>query len=127
MKNIFIPNEKEYLMQLTHSVGKFVNNARWRAEHFLRPKPHQSKENYDFKSLKNCGPIVEMKEFEDKLYDMTKNIKFKTVPNTFQNKLNSDIKTINNDDKVYIPADKTTNFYRMKPEDAEALIEKRNQ
>ena len=107
MKNIIIPNKKEYLMQLTHSLGTFVNNLRWRAEIYLRPKPyHNSKENYGFKSLKNAGPVPELKEFEDKLYDLTKNIKFKEVPNSFQKKLKSDMNKIKNDPRVYLAADK---------------------
>ena len=124
-KNIIIPNKKEYLMQLTHSLGTFVNNLRWRAEIYLRPKPyHNSKENYGFKSLKNAGPVPELKEFEDKLYDLTKNIKFKEVPNSFQKKLKSDVNKIENDPRVYLAADKTTNLYKVNPEDAEHLIEK---
>ena len=46
------------------------------------------------------------------------------VPNNFQSKLEKDIKNIMNDPNVYCPADKTTNFYKMKPEAAEALLEK---
>ena len=84
MKNIIIPNKKEYQMQLTHSVGTFVNNLRWRAEIYLRPKPFTtSKENYGFKSLKNAAPVPELKEFEGKLYDLVKNVQFKEVPNSF--------------------------------------------
>ena len=84
MKNIIIPNKKEYLMQLTHSLGIFVNNLRWRAGIHLRPKPfyNKSKENYDFKSLKNAA-VAELNEFEDKLYDLVKNIQFKEAPNSF--------------------------------------------
>ena len=65
-----------------------------------------------------------MKEFEDKLYDLVKNVKFKEAPNSFQTKLNLDIRNIQNDPKVYCPADKTTNFYKVTTETADALIEK---
>ena len=125
MKNICIPSKQEYLMQLTHSVRKCVNNLRWRAEHFLRPKhSNKPKEKYGFKSLINAGPIAEMKEFEDKLYDLTRSIEFKEVPNSFKNKLNCDIRKINKDPRVNLPADKTKDFYKVRPADAEALIEK---
>ena len=85
MKNTYIPRNKEYLMQLTHSVRKFVNTARWRAEIYLRPKPvKKRKETFGFKSIRSAEPVAELKEFEDKLFDLTKNIKFRKVPNNFQ-------------------------------------------
>ena len=48
-----------------------------------------------------------MKDFEDKLYDLAKNIKFKDVTNSFQTKLNKDIRNIQNEPRVFCPADKT--------------------
>ena len=55
MKNTYIPRNKEYLMQLTHSVHKFVNNVRWRAEIYLRPRPvKKQKETFGFKSIKSA-------------------------------------------------------------------------
>ena len=80
MKNIVIPSKKEYLLQLTHSVRKCVNNLRWSAEIFLRPKPaKKKKENFGFKSIKSAEPVAEMKDFEDKIYDLVKNVKFEAV------------------------------------------------
>ena len=125
MKKTYIPRNREYLMQLTHSVQECVNNLRWRAEHYLRPKHVKNKKvRFGFKSIKSAEPIAEMKDFEDKLFELTKNIKFEEVHNSFQNKLNKDIRDIQNDPRVYCPADKTTNFYKMKIETAEALVEK---
>ena len=43
--------------------------------------------------------MPELKYFEDKLYDLVKNIKFEDVPNSFQTKLNLDIRNIQNDPK----------------------------
>ena len=68
--------------------------------------------------------MAELNNFEDKLFDLVKNIKFEEVPNTFWAKLKKDIRNIQNDPNVYCPADNTTNFYKMTPEDAEALLEK---
>ena len=50
--------------------------------------------------------------------------KIRDFNNSFQTKLNSDIRKIKNDQKVYCPADKTSNFYRVEPEEADTLIEK---
>ena len=44
----------------------------------------KQKNNFGFKSIKNAEPVAEMKDFEDKLYDLVKDIKFEDVPNNFQ-------------------------------------------
>ena len=100
-------------MQLTHSVRKCVNNLRWRAEIYLRPKPvRNKKETFGFKSTKSAEPVAELKDFEDKLFDLTKNIKFEEVPNEFQSKLNKDIRNIQNDPNVYCPLIKPLIFIK---------------
>ena len=75
------------------------------------------KETYGFISTKPPPIIPELKEFENDLVDLIQNIKFRHVPNHFQNKLRKDINLI-------IPADKTNNYYRVKPADYEQLLEK---
>ena len=50
MKNIPIPSKKEYLLQLIHSVEKFIRNLRWRALYFLNPTEKPEKETFGFKS-----------------------------------------------------------------------------
>ena len=72
MKNIPIPSHKEYLLQLTHSVEKFVKNLRWRAHFFLNPDKKSDKETYGFKSIKAAPKIQELEELEDRLYTMIK-------------------------------------------------------
>ena len=79
------------------------------------------KETYGYKP----PPIIqELKEFENDLVDLIQNIKFRHVPNHFQNKLQKDLKHIKKDDHLYIPADKTNKHYRVKPADYEHLLEK---
>ena len=56
------------------------------------------------------------------MYELTKNIEFRNLSSKFQSKLNSDIRNIQNDPKVYCSADKTTNFYKMEPKTADILI-----
>ena len=50
---------------------------------------------------------------------MVKNVEFKKVPNSFQNQFKSDINNIKNETKVYMKADKTTNYYKVDVEKAE--------
>ena len=58
--------------------------------------------------------IQAMLDFEKRLLSMIENIKFKNVKCWFQNKLSSDIRThIKKSEELLVPADKTTNFYRM--------------
>ena len=125
MKNIFIPKKQEYLQQLIHQTGVLVNNLRWKAEMYLRPLPAGiKKEKYGFRSLENAKPVPEMQIFEEKLCDLTRKIEFREVSNTFQNQLNVDIRNIQNEPKLFVPADKTTNFYKVNTDTYEALVRK---
>ena len=82
------------------------------------------KETYGFISTKPSPIIQELKEFENDLVDLIQNIKFRHVPSHFQNKLQKDLNHIKKDDHLYIPADKTSNYYRIKPADYKILLEK---
>ena len=79
---------------------------------------------YDFISTKPPPIIRELKECENDPVDLIQNIKFKHVPNHFQNKLQKDLNHIKKDDHLYIPADKTNNYYRVKPAYYEQVLEK---
>ena len=54
---------------------------------------------------------------------MIQNVKFNRTSNQFQSKLAKDIENIKKSDKLLIPADKTTNFYRVSPEQHNKLLE----
>ena len=49
---------------------------------------------------------------------------FREVTNSFQNKLKADIRQIKNEPKIFMKADKTTNYYKVEVEKAEELVEK---
>ena len=55
---------------------------------------------------------------------MITNIKFRRTKNHFQYKLRNNIKKINNDNHFFIPADKTSNFYKLSKDQYEGLINK---
>ena len=65
-KNIPIPSQKEYLLQLIRSVEKFIHNLRWRAYFFLNPNEKPQKETYGFKSIRTKH-VKELKDFETRL------------------------------------------------------------
>ena len=100
LKNISLPSQKEYVMQLIFSVETFVKNLRWRSYFFLNPQEKPSKETYGFKSLKAAPKIKELQKLEDGMFDLVRNIEFKKFSNAFQRKLKEDRIRINNENSV---------------------------
>ena len=112
-KNIPIPTEKEYKIQLIAKVESFTKRMRWKALEFLGKLGPNEKETFSFKSH-NCPPFVnELAEFESDLLTMVHNIEFRLVRNNFLSKLKDDVKVINNTKEVLVNADKSTNTYNM--------------
>ena len=54
-----------------------------------------------------------MKDFEDCVISIKQNITFKRTQCQFQRDLQDDIAAVNNDDRLFVKADKTTNFYKL--------------
>ena len=52
---------------------------------------------------------------------MTKNVEFRNISNTFQEKLN-DIKELRESDKVFVSADKSLNIYKMEKDEYKKLL-----
>ena len=90
LKNISIPGKQEHVLRLTHSISHFINR-------------------FGFKSPSIDG----LKDFEGKLIDLIQNVETKRVKNDVQDTLRRDAEKVRNDVKLYISADKTTNFYKM--------------
>ena len=83
MKNISLPSQKEYILGLIYSVETFVKNLRWRAYFFLNPQEKTSKNKYGFKTLKAAPKVKELQSFEDGLFNMVKDVKFKKYSKFF--------------------------------------------
>ena len=47
------------------------------------------------------------------MISIIQNIEFKDIKCQFQNSLNEDIKSVKNDDRLFVKADKSTNFYKV--------------
>ena len=73
----------------------------------------KGKETFGFKSLKPAPSIDGLKDFEGKLIDLIQSVETKRVKNEVQDILRRDAEKVRNDEKLYISADKTTNFYKM--------------
>ena len=113
-KDIPIPTRSNYMKKMLEKTESFVQRMRWKAFFFLNPdcKPAK-KETYGFKTSKPTPFISEMKSFEDGLYDMISKIKTKPTESEFQTKLRKDITQIKQSKDIFVPADKTRNFYKV--------------
>ena len=81
------------------------------------------KETFGFKT-KNCPPsIEELKTFEEGMINIIQNIKFKDTKFQFQKRLNEDIKSVKNDNRLFVKADKSTNFYKLDTTKYNKLLE----
>ena len=65
--------------------------------------------------------MKEMVQFENDLILLAKNLQFKKECNDFQKRLKSDMKAMQESGKTLTPADKTTNMYRLSPEEYSRL------
>ena len=71
------------------------------------------KETFGFKT-KNCPPIVDkMKSFEEGMTNIIRSISYKHSRCHFQEDLKKDIVTVRNEDRIFVKADKSTNFYKL--------------
>ena len=124
-KNIPIPSENDYKKALIEKTEHLCKRMRWKAHFFLNPEnKHDKKETYGFNSKKSPSHIPELASFENRMHDMFQNVKFKDVKCGFQKKISSDVKNIRKNESLFVPADKTTNFYKMDPPSYNQLLQK---
>ena len=123
-KNVPIPSQKEYRLQLIRSVEKFVNNLRWRALFYLNPSEKPTKETFGFKSIRASRHINEIKDFENRLKIMIRDVVFRPYTNDFQEKLKRDINDIVNNPNIIVAADKTTNNYELNTNQYNDLLQR---
>lgn len=123
-KNVPMPKEKEYLQRLIEKSEKFIRALRWRTFFYLNPnnKP-ATKNTFGFTSTKAPPFIAELKDFEDGIHNLIRTIEFKPIKNQFQNQLSDDIRKIKRGDQLTVPADKTTNFYKVNPDKYNKLLQ----
>ena len=95
---------------------------RWKAYFHLNPKARGNrKETFGFNSRKSPPVIDEMRVFETRLTNMIQNIEYYKYNNEFQNKIKRDLNNIDNT-MLLVKADKTSNYYKMKPNDYNTLL-----
>lgn len=123
MKNIAIPSQLDYLKKLISMSENLCRRMRWRAFFHLNPEiTQEEKETYGFNSRKAPPYVTQLATFEHRLQELIANIKFRQVRCSFQTRLSEDINMINASEKLIVPADKTTNFYRLKSDQYKELL-----
>ena len=105
-------------------VESFLRNIRWKAYFYENPgdDSDQNNKNYVFKSNLTLLPNDHLNEFENAMYDMIKNIEFRSFRNIFQTKLKKYLKKVKSWGKLTVFADKATNMYEMSKEEYAKLI-----
>ena len=126
LKNIPIPSQKEYLIELISSVGDFVSNFRYRVFHFLNPSnENEKKETFGLKTTKPPPSLAETRDFENALYELVKNVRFRQIKRTtLQSTLNENMRMMDRSNNIYVAADKTKNHYELSTADHDKLLEK---
>ena len=112
-KNIRVAPAAVYKKCMIEKTEQFLSRMRWKAFHYLNPVTAADKETLVFKT-KNCPPVVEeMKSFEEGMISVIQNITFKRAQSQFQQDLQGDIVSVKNNDRLFVKADKTTNFHKL--------------
>lgn len=125
-KDIPLPSENDYKRKLIEKTELLCKRMRWKAFFFFNPSADGGhKETFGFFSRKSPPQVHGLLNFEKRLLSMIETIKFRKVKCEFQQKLSSDIhNNIMKSDKLLVPADKTSNFYRMDATSYNDLLQK---
>ena len=99
-----------------------MKRMRWKAFFFLNPSAESRTGKFNLKSRRCPPPIEDLKPFEDDMFKMIENLRFKKVRNSFQDKLKRDVKKINSSDKVLVFADKSRNVYKLEKPKYQKLL-----
>ena len=112
-KNIPVASTKDHSKQMIAKSEEFLRRVRWKAFHYLNPVTAAEKETFGFKT-KNCPPTIkETRPFEEGMIKMIQNITYKAVKCKFQRALKNDIASVKNENRLFVKADKSTNFYKL--------------
>ena len=122
-KNIPIPSERNYKLQLVEKIEIFIKRMRWKAIMYNAGcKENRNVEKYGLKTLHSPKQVKELSAFEKELIAVVKNIKFRNARSDFQTTLQEDIRLIHNSKKTMTFADKTCNMYRLTKEEHNKLL-----
>ena len=126
-KNIPISRKQEHTIQTIFRSEKLVRRMRWEAKFELNPTERGNrKDTFGIPSQRKAPSIPELKEFERELYNLVANIQYKDSAKStdFQRKMHKEIQGIRGEKRLFVPADKSSNFYKLSPDAYNALLDK---
>ena len=124
LKNIHIPSNNLYLKTLIDKVSSLIRRMRRKAYFFDNPdqKHESNNNNFGFRSEYSLPQSAALIPIENDMYELIPNVLFKRCSNNFQTQLTSDIKSIQHSKNLLTPADKTTNLYKVMPQQYGKLL-----
>ena len=122
-KNIPIPPTNSYMKSFIAKVESLIRRMRWKAFFFDEDSnTPNTRLTYGF-NTENSPPVRPLlTPFENDMYAWIDSIQFSKHRSDFQKKLTRDRKTIQSSPEVYVPADKSTNIYKMSPDNYSKLL-----
>ena len=104
VKNIPIPSEREYKIQLTEKIEAVIKRMRWKAIFSDRTKEETEtkRKTYGLRSTATPAAVKELSAFENDLWRIVTKLQFRRVNCDFQNKLKEDIRNIKKSKKVLL-------------------------
>ena len=104
-KNIPLGDRKTYMESMITAIEKFERNLSWRAFFKLNPdKKGKAKETFGFGSTKAAPRLKELYAFERDLVWLLQNIKFRRRGKPFLATLKEEVRKINQQKDLIIPA-----------------------
>ena len=127
-KNIPIPSEHNFRLQLIEKMELVIKRMRWKAYFYEANNNEEDNaesevpNNYGLKTLKCPPQNNNLIPFENELFEMVRSLKFRKTSDEFQRRLQRDIKTINETTTTLTFADKTTNMYKLSKDEHDKLL-----
>ena len=75
-KNIPLPSERSYKLQLIEKIEMVISRMRWKAIFQDTKKEENKQQRYALRSFKIPSPVKELALFESEMIELVKNIKF---------------------------------------------------
>ena len=91
-KNIPLPFERSYKLQLIEKTEMVIKRMRWKAIFQDTRNDKSNQQRYGLRSFKIPPSVKELAAFESQLIEVVKNIKLRKVKNQLQNQLKEDIR-----------------------------------
>ena len=124
LKSIPRPSPEAYHKHLLIKTSDFIGRVRWKCHFFLLGDDRPERpETFGFRSTAPLPFVAELNDFESAVYHLISTVKFRRTPNSFLDRLDSDVARIRSSTTATVPADKTSNLYQVPVGDYHRLIQ----